>query len=335
MVKTYRRYSEEFRASAVALAEKESIAIASAKLGIADSLMRSWRERQRAEQTGDPLSPGSPAQTVTALKSATRKRRTIWSEADVTAMGAEWVSLRLADPLESATVLAERAQRKVFAGRGELQRDINSISNIQPLVRAIGKLWKELLERPAAPSVEPPPPAAPPVEPLPQIIEVEVVRKMTFAEMLAEVDEPALEALLSAKRLARENTFHQLLQSLASHNGNGTPKIAPFLARSDIYEPTSKRPRRIAIVGLPAAEQATLTAAVQAAQLTCSLQFPGGKDKDTVARCDYAIVCRPPGAINGDGDRAIGQLGRNKVALVDQVGAPAVLQRIRDFLSRA
>jgi len=151
------------------------------------------------------------------------------------------------------------------------------------------------------------------------------------------VDEPALEALLSAKRLARENTFHQLLQGLAGHNGNGAPKVAPFVPKwSDIYEPPpSTRTRRIAVVGLPATEQATLTAAVQNAQLTCALQFPGGKDKDTVARCDYAIVCRRSGVINGDGDRAIGQLGRNQVALVDGTSAQLVVQRIRDVLSRA
>lgn len=312
MSRKYQTYSPEFKASAIDLANRVTIPVAAAQLGCNDQSIRNWIAAAGAAKP----------------KASTRA---FWTDQDTDALASEWISLRMADPLESATVLAEKAQRKVFAGRGHLQRDISSVKNIAPLCRSIAKLWKELLDKPA----EAPAPVEPPPPPLPTVVEVEVPRKWTFQEMLDGIDEPALEALLSAKRLSRENTFHQLLQTLALHNGATAPTVKPFVPKMEIYEAASKRTPRIAVLGLPESRNQSLAAEITKGEYDCTLSFPEPKDRTTVMRCDFAIVCREPDKLNSSvSDRIIGDLGRNRVTLVDASDAPAVLQAVRNILSR-
>ena len=62
--------------------------------------------------------------------------------------------------------------------------------------------------------------------------------------------------------------------------------------------------------------------------------FPDGQL--TMLTSDYAIICRKGGQNGSDpsGDRAIGQLGRNRVALLDEPTHAHILQKIRDFLTQ-
>jgi transposase-like protein len=304
-------YSPDFKASALDLAARVTVPLAAAQLSVPAANIYNWRE-----------------QAATKSPSA-KPARIYWNDADTLAFANEWVSLRIADPLESATVLAERAQRKVFGGRGDLQREIASIKNIPPLVRAIDKQWKELLDKPA----EPAPVAPPPPPPLPIVLEVEVPRKWTLPEMLEALDEPAIEALLSAKRLIRENTFHQLLASVAAHNGSG-PTVKPFTPKLEIYEPVSKRTPRIAVLGIPEEQEEILLENVKATALDVIIRIPHAKDRETVNRCDYAVICREPGKTGSEADRTIAALGRDRVTLLDGVSIPAVVQQVRNILSR-
>jgi len=332
-----RQFDEAYRASALALAEEVTVPIAAAQLSLNPSVLYRWRnDAQEAEEQAEAAAKANfpTPKPLTPSPAPVRKRTTAWSDEDYCAVASEWVSLRLADPLESATVLAERAQRKVFDGRGELQRDIPSVKNVAPLVRSICTQWKELLDRPAAP------PPAPGEPPMPEIITLEVPRKWTAEEMLAHLDEPSLEALMTAKRLAREAQHNELLYALATHAGAKVSPLKPFQPRFEAFhEPTTKT-RRIALVGVPVPEQAPLLAAVKEAGLDAALRFPDGKDRDTLSHCDYAIICRAPAANNhtalnaADGDRAIGELGRSRVVLLDTHIQDTIVQQLRNLLSR-
>ena len=86
--------------------------------------------------------------------------------------------------------------------------------------------WKALLDKPVPAAPGPPPP-------VPQVITVQVPRKLTADEMLASVDESVLEALLAAKSRAREVAFHHLLTTLAAtRNGKPAPVLPPHTQRS-------------------------------------------------------------------------------------------------------
>ena len=144
---------------------------------------------------------------------------------------------------------------------------------------------------------------------------------------------PALEALLSAKRLQRETQFHELLATLATNAGAANvPVVKPFTPRMELFDSGKKHSPRIAVVGMPANQNDLLLAEVKSAGLHAVLRFPDGKDKETVSHCDYAIIIRK--GASAEADRAIGQLGRSRVTLIDSHEVPVVVQQIRNLTTR-
>jgi hypothetical protein len=263
-----------------------------------------------------------------AYTAAEGNERVRWTEDEIKQLASEWCLLRAANPFASSGELFEQAQRKLLAG--ERQRDLPSIKAHHKLYEEICRQWKALFDQPAPPTPTPPPPAA-------QIVTVEVPRKLTAEEMLASVDECTLEALLAAKRIAREVNFQQTLCAIAAHsNGKPAPEVAAYKPNFESFHDAIKRPRRIAVVGLPVNEEDLIIAEVKQADLNAKLCFPDGKDAQGVTRCDYAIVCRQPthNGSDANGDRAIGQLGRSRVALLDEPDRRAIMQKVRDFLTQ-
>lgn len=249
-----------------------------------------------------------------------------WTPAEIKAIAEEWVLQRLDDPLASAGEIFERAQRKALPG--ERQRSLPGVGSFKPLQEAITLQWKAYIERPSAP----PAPLAPPE---PQVVTLEIPRKLTAAEMLAEMDEASLAGLLAAKQLQRQARHDELLLAIATQAGAANlPKAQAFIPHLEAFAPAKKAPPRIAVVGQPAHLNEPLVAAASEAGLVCTLRFPDAKDKDTVARCDYAIIIRQPGTNGSSGDRAIGELGRNRVALLDAHEVTGVLQQVRNFCTR-
>ncbi len=256
-----------------------------------------------------------------------KNERIRWTDAELKLIADEWVLLRVANPFEPPGNLFEQAQRKVLDG--SRQRSVPGVQAYKPLAIAIMKAWKEFLDKPAVVEKAPGPEV--------QIVTVEVPRRLTAAEMLAMVDEPALEGLLAAKRLERESQFHQLLASIIAQPGAAKPTIAPFVPRMEIFDSGQKKHPRVAIVGAPSSEHELILGEIKAAELPALIRFPDGKDKETVARCDYAIICRDKNSMTtaADSDRAIGELGRNRVILLDGgYNGPRVLQAVRDIMSR-
>jgi hypothetical protein len=256
-----------------------------------------------------------------------------WTDDENRQLAAKWIELRLAHPAESATDLLEQSQRKVLDG--SRQRDIGSFIGNPRVVQEVGRQWKLLTMRLAAPSEpERPPQPVAALEPAVRIITLEVTRKLTFQEMLEHVDEPALEALLSAKRLIRENRYHQLLHDVISAHGGKSPVVPPLIPRMDAFAAPRTHGPRIAIIGASPGHHPILMTEIKAAGLDVSLSFPEADDSTTVSRCDYAIISRGKLANNSDGDRVIGQLGRNQVVLLDEANTTTIMQRIRDITSR-
>jgi hypothetical protein len=194
--------------------------------------------------------------------------------------------------------------------------------------QAITEQWKAFLDKPA-PAPEP---VAPPP---PQIITVEVPRKLTGEEMLHSVDECTLEALLAAKRIARQVEHNHLLAQLAAAATGKPVTVGPaFKPTFDMFSEPTRRVRRIAVVGLPVMEEQILLAEIHPLNLNVKLCFP--EVKNNLLTSDYAIICRQ-GKQNGSdpsGDRAIGQLGRNRVALLDEPSHAHIVQKVRDFLTQ-
>ena len=156
--------------------------------------------------------------------------------------------------------------------------------------------------------------------------------------MLAQMDEVALEALLAAKRLARETTFHELLRGIAATAGaTHLPTVTPFVPKLDAFEPVKSGSLKIAVVGL-SGHSDELLAEVKNSGLDVVIRLPDPKDQLSIARSDYAIICRcklkDAAASNSDGDRAIGQLGRSRVILLDDASTTVVMQQIRNLCSR-
>lgn len=315
MKRTYRRHTEEFKRMIVQRAERESVHVVAGQFELAPSLIQLWRHKF---STGTPVTPKS-------------SDRIYWTVDELKMIAAEWILLHVEHPFESPHVLADKAQRKVFAQNSSRLRLNVNLSAIKPLQAEIVKQWKEFLEKPA----EPAPIIAPPE---PQVITIEVPRKLTAEEMLATLDEPALEALLSAKRLMREARREELLWANAMQAGaSNLPKPAAFKPNFELFHEGQNKSRRIAVVGLPANQHELVTEAVRMNGLNAVLRFPDGKDNSTMARCDYAIIVRDSPSNGSDGDRAIGQLGRDRVVLLPKEGGNhvTVLQQIRNLCSRA
>lgn len=262
----------------------------------------------------------------TGQNKSTGSTRIYWTEEEINSVADEFILLRIADPIESATVLAERAQRKVLPGAR--QREIVSINNIKALVESIKVRLKAFVDKPAP---IPPPPPAPEVH----VQVLEVPRKLSAAEMLKELDEPTLEALLSAKRISRENNLQQILCAAATRLGaENLPKIKPYVPRLEAFDAGLKKQPRIAVIGMATDLHDPLVTEIREAQLDTILSFPDGKDTQTISRCDYAIIIRPPGDDRSNSDRAIGQLGRDRVALLETGEILVVKRFIRDFCTR-
>jgi len=322
MGRTIRVFSEEFRASAVQLAHKLTVPIAAAQLGVGESSLYNWVAKAKPDLAG-------AGDAAPARRSAPNSDRVYWTDEELLKVADEWVMLHVDNPLTRPSDIFEKAQRKALPG--DRQRTIASVNACKPLVNAILKAWKNFLV-----NSSPAPAPLPPPEPV--VIEIEVPRPLTFAEMLELCDEPALDALRSAKRLQRESQFHQLLAASVGHHNNGAkvPAVKPFVPRMEIYDAGLKQHPRIAIVGQSSVQHDELLAAVKTAALPAVIRYAEGKDTLAVNRCDFAIMCRQNGhgATRADSDRTINNLGRDRVILLENGSVETVLQQVRNICSR-
>lgn len=321
MPRERKNYDADFKTSAIHLAQKETVPIAAAKLGIKPALIYYWREMARKQSGND-----APAASASG-------GRVMWTDEELSIIAAEFVNQRCADPFGFTMPLFEKAQRKLPGGR---QRNIPGIQSSPPLVKQILKQWKARLNPPVVDLAPAPPPEPLPAPPA-QVITLEVPRKMTADEMLANIDEPTLEALLAAKRIARETQFQEILRAIVVQAGNAAlPPVKQFVPKFEAFHDGQNKKRRIAVVGLPVAEHDALTAEIKDAQLNAVMSYPDGKDRETISRCDFAVICRDPAkTINlSESDRAIGSLGRERCVLLDSVERRVIVQRVRDILSR-
>ncbi len=322
MAKTRRVFTDDDRASAVRLAEQVTVPIAAEQLGIGESNLYNWVAKARANQPAYP-DDNTPAKRAPSKSS----ERVYWTDEELTKIADEWVMQRMENPLEASSVLFEKAQRKAVPG--DRQRSIVSVPACKPLMAAINKSWKNFITKEA--------PAPAPVEPEVKVVTLEVPRPLTAAEMLETMDEPALEALLCAKRLARESQFHQLIAALAANAGaQKVPDVKAFHPRLEIFDAGQKHNPRVAVVGLSSVQHDELMGEVKSASLPAVIRYAEGKDSLAVNRCDYAIICHKNGhaANRSDADRIIGSLGRERVILVETPTVPAVLQQVRNICSR-
>lgn len=258
-----------------------------------------------------------------------------WTKPEAQKIAAKWIELRLADPLETATILLEQAQRVLD---GDRQRDLPSFKSTKQIVDEVARQWSAYLER--TKTATPQPPAEPPAPPEPEVhvVTIEVPRKLTFDEMLAKMDESSLAALLTAKQITRQIRHDELLYAVAVQGGaTGLPKVPVYIPKLDSFEPAKTHGPRIAIVGNSAGHRAILETEVKTHALDCILRFPDPNDATAMGRCDYAIICRgnsPGAATNSNGDKIIGQLGRSQVILLDSPTTENIMQEIRNLLSR-
>ena len=331
-IKKRRHHPEAFKQMIVRRAAESSVPVIAEQFDLAPSMIYTWREQYPpgpAENEAPHIQPahGPMVNVGEAVTKAHTKGMIIWDDEEITKVAAEWVLLRAADPYhDSSTALLEKAQRKVLPG--ERQRDCPSLNSQTRVCQAITEQWKAFLDKPA-PAPEP---VAPPP---PQIITVEVPRRLTGDEMLHSVDECTLEALLAAKRIARQVEHNHLLAQLAAAATGKPVTVGPaFKPTFDMFSEPTRRVRRIAVVGLPVMEEQILLAEIHPLNLNVKLCFP--EVKNNLLTSDYAIICRQ-GDQNGSdpsGDRAIGQLGRNRVALLDEPSHAHIVQKVRDFLTQ-
>lgn len=250
-------------------------------------------------------------------------KRVKWTDDQIEKIAARFVELRLAHPFENTMPLINKAQHQVLDA--EYHRTLMSLQASPPLEREILRQFRLVVQQ-ASTSHEPP---------APQIFTLEIPRKLTTQEMLREMDEPTLVALLEAKRLEREIRHQELLYKIASKAGaEDIPKVKEFVPHFDVFESAKKRTPIIAVVGAPKDTQTLLAAQVNTAKLDVNLRYPDNKDFNTVSCCDFAIIIRQNGKDFQAADRTIGELGRERVILMDTLETTAILQRVRDICSR-
>lgn len=255
---------------------------------------------------------------------AHESERVYWDAEEIRKLAEEWVLQRVAHPMETGNQLLNRAQDKVFANDAKRKRDLPAVSSHKTLHAAILNHWSNFVAKP-------PEPAAP-SEPIVQLVTVEVPRNLTFDEMLRLCDEPSLTALLTAKRIERENRHDQLLRDIALKAGAVPPVVETFVPNGNVFNAT-QRTRRIVLVGPKWRQYVEIKKMVEDERYPVELRVVDAEvDRISVPICDFVIATRY--VSHEVRDKVNAAAGHATVMMCETGNNEGIVQKIRDICSR-
>jgi hypothetical protein len=242
-----------------------------------------------------------------------------WKDEEIKAVAAQWVLLSLEFPLESPVKLLNQAQHKALPS--DRHHNITTIHANKFLVKEFAAQWHARLK--AVPAEE---------ESLPQILTIEVERKLTFAEMLSQMDEASLSALLAAKVAERQTSLNLILSKIAHNLGaNDLPPVQIFHPHATVFAPPVPKVKRVIIVG-PLPDQIQLIKQqVEEAAMPVEIRFLDKEKKIHYPRADFIIVTRH--THHAIWEKAKATLTSDRVFFLTG-GTSEVVQKVRDLCAR-